>query len=192
MLVLEHFKCRRIRVKRFEVYKNLSLKFKKPIIIILILVFAFVGASLGYKHYKGVQWSNTIIAPDALAIRDKFDSALIINGGFVTFEGQVQINDIKTINKIIDEVKEGKYIRSCSVEEANNFNTDNVSFSIGTVRYNKEVQINTLSTVNIFKDGTFIAGKNTNTNSTVYMKGKLRKNALSYIEEIYKNNSIIK
>lgn len=179
-------------MKGFEIYKNLSLKFKKLIIIILILIFTFVGSFLGYKHHKGIQWSNTIIAPDALTIRDKFDSALIINGGFVTFEGQVQINDLKAINKIIDEIKEGKYIRSCSVEEANNFNIDNVSFSIGTVRYSKEVQINTLSTVNIFKDGTFIAGKNTNTNSTVYMKGKLRKNVLSYIEEIYKDNSIIK
>jgi len=179
-------------VKGFEIFKNLSLKFKKPIIIILILIFAFVGLLLGYKHHKGIQWSNTVIAPDALTIRDKFDSALIINGGFVTFEGQVQINDIKAINKIIDEIKEGKYIRTCSVEEANNFNQDNVNFSIGTVRYNKEVQINTLSTVNIFKDGTFIAGKNTDTNSTVYIKGKLRKSALSYIEEIYKDNSIIK
>lgn len=179
-------------MKGFEIYKNLSLKFKKSIIIILILIFSFVGSFLGYKHHKGIKLSNTIIAPDALTIRDKFDSALIINGGFVTFEGQVQINDIKAINKIIDEIKEGKYIRSCSVEEANNFSPDNVSFPIGTVRYNKEVQINTLSTVNIFKDGTFIAGKNTNTNSTSYMKGKLGKNALSYIEEIYKDNSIIK
>lgn len=179
-------------MKGFEIFKNLSLKFKKPIIIILILIFAFVASFLGYKHHKGIQWSNTVIAPDALTMRDKFDSALIINGGFVTFEGQVQINDIKAINKIIDEITEGKYIRTCSLEEANNFNPDNVSFSIGTVRYNKEAQINTLSTVNIFKYGTFIAGKNTNTNSTVYVKGKLRKSALSYIEEIYKDNSIIK
>lgn len=166
-------------LKEFKYRKDI----KKPIIIISLLAVSLIIASFIFRYYKASIWDKVIIAPDAITIRNKFNAPLIPET--IMFEGQVEIDDKEVIDKLIEIIKEGKYARSCSANEAINFNSDDISFSIGTVVFGSEIPTNTLATVNIFKDGTFIAGKSKSLHETVYIKGKLKKGAVEYLEKIY-------
>jgi hypothetical protein len=157
----------------------------KTIIIIGLLVLSFIVVTLVLKNYKVSTWSKDIVAPNAITVRNKFNAPLI--AGTTIFEGQVQIYDKEIVEEIISMIKKGKYIRSCSTSEANNFNLDNISFSIGTIVYDYKVPANTLLTVNIFKDGGFIAEKKGALEENSHIVGKLRRDALEYLEKVYKN-----
>lgn len=159
---------------------------KKPVIIIGLVVLSIIILSFTYKHYKAIAFNKMIIAPNAITVRNKFNAPLIAGTGI--FEGQIQIIDKDVIENIINMIKEGKNLKSYSANEANNFNTNNISFSIGTIVYSSEIPENTLTTVNIFKDGTFIAGKKKSLNEYAYIKGKLEKGALKYLKNEYERS----
>lgn len=174
-------------------YKT-NINFKRLVAVSSIAIVFLLGILLGYSHYKANQWIKELFAPDGVTIRKDLNSPLI--EGTITFQDEIQVYDKQSINRIVDSVKNSKYKRSCSEKESDKFHIDDVVFSIGTVVHKPVVPQNTLSIINVFKDGSFIASKNSGNNRCSYIKGILSKDALNYIRNVYENppenSSVIK
>ena len=179
-----------------KIEKELSQEFKrsrnirKPIAIVGTAVFVLLGMIFGYKYYRASQWDEGLIIPNGITIRDKMDAPLI--EGTIMFQGQILVYDEGVINKIVAYVKDGKSKMICSEKEADNLDMDKIMYSIGTQWNGPVIPNGGLGTINILKDGTFVASKQIEPNKSQHIKGKLSKEALDYITEIYKNPPEIK
>jgi len=185
-----------IALERFgekgQVKEELSSEFKtgkklkkRTILIASIVIIFIIGSTLGYENLKVSKWNNSLIAPEGIMIRDKFDAPLI--QGTATFQGQITTYDKEIINKFITSIKNSKYKRVCSDREAYNMDIKKIKFSIGSATAGTEFPVGSLGTANIFNDGTFIASENINNNDISYhVKGKLNSSDLEYIQKIYK------
>lgn len=165
-----------------------KVKLKKLVMILCIIATLLLISILCFEKYKVNKWTNGLLIPDGITMRDKFDSPLI--AGTDAFEGEKLTYDKASITKIADYIKTSVNKRSCSEKEAYSFNTKNIKFTIGTVWVvTKTVPDGSLGSVNIFKDGTFIAQKSCGLKKFQYIKGKLSKEALDYLDNVYKNAS---
>lgn len=162
-----------------------SINLKKPIIALVILLGLILGFLSSYRSYNVNQWASNLIPTDGITIRDKLDAPLI--EGTAAFIGQVDIYERTVIDNLINYIKSSNNKKPCSQKEANNMDIEKIKYSIGTIRTNSSQLPNQLSTINILKDGTFIAGKINDSQDINFIKGKLNNEALAYLESIYKN-----
>jgi hypothetical protein len=162
-----------------------SINLKRPIIALGIVLGLILGVLSGYRSYNANKWTSNLLPTDGITIRDKFDSPLI--SGTATFQGQIDIYNHTVINDLIEYIKSSTNKKPCSEKEANNMDIQKIFYSIGTIRISSSQVPNQLSTINIFKDGTFIAGKINDSQQIEFIKGKLSKEAFDYLDSIYKN-----
>lgn len=186
-----------LAIERFgdqnKIEKELSKEFRKknkktPFYILGVIVALLIVSTLVFESYYVAQWSKGLIAPNGIIIREG-DSNLI--EGSIVFEGQQSIYDDEVINKIVSLIQNSKYKRFCSKKESYNIKIQDRKYLIGTV-WTPVTLDGGITTVDIFKDGSFIASKQINFKKWLNMKGKLSKKDLEYIDSIYKAPPIIK
>ena len=186
-----------LAIERFgdqnKIEKELSKEFrnknkKLPFYILGVIVALLIVSTLVFESYYVAQWSKGLITPNGIMIRG--GGSKLIEGS-IAFEGQESIYDHEVINKIASLIQNSKYKKFCSEKEYFNNKIENSKYLIGTV-WGTVIPNGGITILDISKDGRFIASKQINFKKSAYVKGKLSKKDLEYIDSIYKDPPIIK
>lgn len=141
----------------------------KTKILIAIIVLALILASIGF-YYVVMQTED----PD-------FKEGIVVPEGITIFDKEIY--DMIVTKTLVMEIQKSP-LEKASKQDMNQINDNDRAFSIRAL-YNAEVpKSGQLDTIEVLKDGSFVASKNIN-GRLQYVKGKFGSYTMDYLTGLY-------